>query len=208
MPTGAKADPKTYLDLIDFAEDRNLLLVNDNPYSLIATGAPESILKYTTDKKHVLELNSLSKSHNMAGWRVGCLLGSAENIQHVLRIKSNLDSGMFKPVQEAAAVALRAEEEWYEELNKKYARRKEMVFKICDMLGCTYKTNSSGLFVWAKIPKAFNNDREFADYLLHEKHVFIAPGSIFGENGKNYIRISLCQPVEKIVEIINRLKIN
>jgi len=206
MPSGAKAGRNSFDNLVAFARSNNILLVNDNPYSLILNPEPLSLLKSDPEKSHVLELNSLSKSHNMAGWRVGMVAGSEENINHILKVKSNFDSGMFKPVQKAAAKALRLPVSWYENINTVYEKRRRMVWEILDKLQCTYDKNASGLFVWARIPESYVNGASLSDELLYEKSVFITPGMVFGSNGGHYIRVSLCANDDDLIETFNRIK--
>jgi len=182
------------------------MLVNDNPYSMILNSKPESILFHCHRTANVLELNSLSKSHNMAGWRVGMVAGSESNINHILKVKSNFDSGMYKPIQEAAIKALQLSEDWYANLNIEYSQRRIKVWELLDRLGCTYDRGVSGMFVWAGIPKEFKSGEDFADFLLYEKGVFATPGSVFGENGRQYIRFSLCASVEIIEEAIESVE--
>lgn len=192
MPTGKTAEINTLKGLIEVAKSKNVLVVNDNPYSLVLNNKPLSILSFLKKYENILELNSLSKSHNMAGWRIGMLAGSSENINHILKVKSNFDSGMYKPIQLAAIEALNLDLDWYLKINKEYTQRRILIWKILDKLECTYKKESSGLFVWAKIPYNFNNGIEFSDFLLYEKRIFATPGSVFGSNGENFIRFSLC----------------
>ncbi|PLX22616.1 MAG: aminotransferase [Marinilabiliales bacterium] len=206
MPTGKVADHKTFKKLVSWTKYRNVLLVNDNPYSLILNDHPKSILSFLNDYKDIIELNSLSKSHNMAGWRVGSLCGTAENINHVLKVKSNFDSGMFKPVQLAASKALKLDKSWYNNLNIEYRKRREIIWKILDLFHSEYKKDTAGLFVWAKIPTNFKSSQEFSDYLLTEVRIFAAPGHVFGSNGKNHVRFSLCANVDKLNQAYNRVK--
>ena len=205
MPSGTNADAKILKKIIAFAKEKNILLVNDNPYSLILNNQIESILSYCTREDAVLELNSLSKSHNMAGWRVGMVSGKESLINHILTIKSNYDSGMFKPVQEAAVKALELDMQWYKDINIEYAQRRIILWEFLDQLGCAYNNKASGMFVWARIPKVFRNGEEFADHLLYEKGIFATPGSVFGDNGQDYIRFSLCAPISVFEESIKRL---
>lgn len=202
MPTGSKADPKLYKDLVALAKERGLLLVNDNPYSLINNHSPLSLLNFSGIDDHVIELNSLSKSHHMPGWRVGCAIGSSSNINSILRVKSNFDSGMFKAVQLAAAKVMSTEDSWHHQQNETYRKRKEKTQQLCDLFSCSYPEDTAGLFVWAKKPDSFNNGEEFADHLLYERNIFVAPGFIFGKNGRDFVRISLCQPEEILDQII------
>jgi aspartate/methionine/tyrosine aminotransferase len=206
MPTGKIADKTTLKKLVMWAKYRNILLINDNPYGMILNEHPMSILSFFRDYDNLIELNSLSKSHNMAGWRLGMLAGSEENINHIVKVKSNFDSGMFKPVQLAAVKALGLGNNWYDQLNKEYKKRREIVWKMLDYLDCRYSNDSAGLFVWAKIPKSFTNSIEFADYLLYSIGIFVAPGHIFGNNGKDYIRFSLCANQHQLNDAFKRVK--
>jgi len=206
MPSGTSADAKTLQRLVDFARAKKILLINDNPYSLILNDQTESILSYCQREDAILELNSLSKSHNMAGWRVGMVAGKESLIQHILTIKSNYDSGMFKPVQEAAVKALELDEKWYADINIEYAQRRLILWEFLRELKCSFQENSSGMFVWAKVPQGYAGGEEFADYLLYEKGIFATPGIVFGSNGKKYIRFSLCAPISVFEESIKRLK--
>jgi aspartate/methionine/tyrosine aminotransferase len=204
MPTGAKATKSDFEKIVDFGKKHNILIVNDNPYSFVLNDNPISILKTPNSDGFVLELNSLSKTCNMSGWRVGMVLGNASLISAILKVKSNMDSGMFYPVQKGAIAAMQVNKNWYEEQNEIYKTRKDLIFKIADKLNCFYDKGTAGLFVWAKIP----NDKtpeEIVDYLLYEKNIFITPGSIFGTNGKNYIRFSLCVTKEVIQEALERV---
>ncbi|MBW3127991.1 pyridoxal phosphate-dependent aminotransferase [Hymenobacter profundi] len=206
MPTGTRASAAELQALVDFALAYNILLVHDNPYSFILNDNPTSLLSVPGARGCVLELNSLSKSHNMAGWRVGMLAGRADLLQDVLRFKSNMDSGMFRPVQQAAVVALGLGEEWFAELNAHYRARRERVFALLDLLGCTYSHDQVGLFVWAAVPAAYPDGFAVSDRVLYDANVFITPGGIFGSNGNGYIRISLCQKVEVLDEAIRRVE--
>jgi aspartate/methionine/tyrosine aminotransferase len=206
MPTGASISIKKMIEIITFAKTHNILIINDNPYSFILNNQPLSILNIEGSKQVAMELNSLSKSHNMAGWRVGMLLGSKEYIDQVVKFKSNMDSGMFYGIQKAAITALQLPDDWYKQLNKTYSSRKKIVLKIAKALDLQIADNQQGMFVWGKLPD--NQDATiFVEKLLNEKHIFLAPGSIFGSNGDNYVRISLTQPEEvlrKALERINR----
>jgi len=192
--------------LISFATTHNILIIHDNPYSFILNSDPMSILASSGAKGCAIELNSLSKSHNMAGWRVGMLCGAKERIDEVLRFKSNMDSGMFLPVQLAAAKALSLDKEWYERVNTVYRKRREKVYQLLDALKCEYSKKQAGLFVWAKVNERFKDCYDCADFVLHNSYVFITPGGIFGSAGEKYIRVSLCATEEKIDEAINRIK--
>lgn len=204
MPTGATASLEQLKLLVDFAKQNEILLVNDNPYSFVLSNNPTSILSIEGAKDCTLELNSLSKTFNMAGWRVGMVLGSAEHINAVLKVKSNMDSGMFYGIQKGAVAALKSGPEWFEELDKVYTKRRELMFQLADKLSCTYDKNAVGMFVWCKLPEGAKASEEFIDEVLHDKDIFIAPGTIFGSNGEGYIRFSLCVSEEKIKEAIER----
>jgi len=204
MPTGSNCSLSFFNDLISFCEERNILLINDNPYSFILNDNPISLLM-ARKSKNCLELNSLSKSHNMAGWRLGMVVGSKENISNILKIKSNMDSGMFLPIQVGAIDALNQSNNWYTDLNKIYLKRKKVVVKICEKLNLNFNKNGSGLFLWGKIPSNFKKSEDFIDELLYDKNIFITPGSIFGSNGEGYVRISLCCDEKKLKEALKRL---
>ena len=206
MPTGTPASRELLEQLVDFARRHRFLLVNDNPYAFILNDHQHSILSIPGAREVALELNSLSKAHNMAGWRVGMLAGRSDYIKTVLRFKSNMDSGMFKPVQLAAVEALRSPRSWYESLNKVYAERRETVFHLLNALGCTYNKNQVGMFVWARVPEAYSSGYELSDEILYNAHVFITPGGIFGSEGDNYIRISLCSDGVLYEEAIRRVE--
>jgi LL-diaminopimelate aminotransferase len=206
MPTGRIASRSELKELVDLARANNFLLVNDNPYSLILNDSPMSILSIEGASEVALELNSLSKSHNMAGWRIGWVAGNATYIDAVLRVKSNMDSGMFLGLQHAAVEALQSGTEWFTELNKVYQKRKDAACKILDVLGCQYSKKQSGLFVWAQAPAAVKDVEKWIDEILYGTHVFITPGFIFGDAGKNHIRISLCATEEKLCEAKERIE--
>ena len=203
MPTGARATQEILAKFVDIAIKYKLLLIHDNPYSFILNDQPLSIFSVDGSKTCALELNSLSKSFNMSGWRVGWLSGASENIKNVLRIKSNLDSGMYQPIQRAAIVALQQDERWFEQLNLTYRTRRNAVFRLLDKLNCTYRKAQSGLFVWAQAP-VMDVDA-LIDDLLVNKHIFITPGHIFGAKGRRYLRVSLCAPTEVFEQAILRL---
>ncbi|HEY1869984.1 MAG TPA: aminotransferase class I/II-fold pyridoxal phosphate-dependent enzyme [Chitinophagaceae bacterium] len=205
MPTGQLPTKKLFENLVDFASKNNILIIHDNPYSFILNDAPMSILSTNGAKNCAIELNSLSKSHNMAGWRVGMLVGAKERIDEVLRFKSNMDSGMFLPVQLAAAKALSLEKDWYEQVNAVYKKRREKVFELLDALQCSYSRKQAGLFIWSRINERFKDCYDCADSVLHNCYVFITPGGIFGSAGEKYIRVSLCATEEKIEEAIQRI---
>ncbi len=206
MPTGQQPAKELFEQLVAFAKKNNILICHDNPYSFILNDHPMSLLSIDGAKDVVIELNSLSKSHNMAGWRVGMLCGAKEKIDEVLRFKSNMDSGMFLPVQLAAAKALTLGEEWLNELNNSYRRRREKVFTLLSKLNCSYDKQQVGLFVWAKIPTGYKDCYELSDKLLYQSRVFITPGGIFGSEGNKYIRVSLCSTEEKLDEALQRIQ--
>lgn len=206
MPTGTKGNLAFFEALVKLARKYHFLIVNDNPYAFVLNDVPMSILSIPGAKEVALELNSLSKSHNMAGWRVGMLAGAAHYIQDVLRFKSNMDSGMFKPVQLAAAKALSLPQNWYDKLNEKYRLRRSLIFEIADSLGCTYQEDQVGLFVWARVPSGYESGYDLSDYILEQTGVFITPGGIFGSNGDGYIRFSLCNDRSVLKEARDRIK--
>lgn len=205
MPTGAAPREGLFRDLVAFARRNGILLLHDNPYSFIRNEHPESLLATAGAKDVALELNSLSKSHSMAGWRIGMLAGAKERIDEVIRFKSNMDSGMFYPMQAAAAEALDLDEEWYRDLNRIYREREVIGFELLDLMGCSYAKPQSGLFVWGRLPEGVGDCFEFSDKLLYGCGVFITPGGIFGSEGNNYIRISLCSPVEVLLRAKERI---
>jgi LL-diaminopimelate aminotransferase len=207
MPTGASANLDQFQKLLEFAKTNNILLINDNPYSFILNDDYLSLLKVKGYKDFVLELNSLSKSFNMSGWRVGMLVGSSNNITKVLKVKSNMDSGMFYGIQKGATAALNLDKSWFEDLNKVYLKRRKLIWNIADKLNCSYDKNSKGLFVWAKLPNHIISSEQYIDTLLKEKKIFIAPGTIFGSNGEGYIRFSLCIDEVKINEALKRIEL-
>jgi len=206
MPTGQLPTGELFDNLISFAKRNNILIIHDNPYSFILNDNPMSILESDGAKDCAIELNSLSKSHNMAGWRVGMLCGAKEKVDEVLRFKSNMDSGMFLPVQLAAAKALSLDKNWYDQVNSVYRKRREKVFQLLDALSCTYSKKQAGLFVWAKINDRFKNCYDCSDFILYNSYVFITPGGIFGSAGEKYVRLSLCATEGKIDEAIRRIK--
>jgi len=207
MPTGAYANLDQFQKLLEFAKTNNILLINDNPYSFILNDDYLSLLKVKGYKDFVLELNSLSKSFNMSGWRVGMLVGSSDNITKVLKVKSNMDSGMFYGIQKGAIAALNLDKSWFKDLNKVYLKRRKLIWNIADKLNCSYDKNSKGLFVWAKLPNHIKSSEQYIDTLLKEKKIFIAPGTIFGSNGEGYIRFSLCIDEVKINEALKRIEL-
>lgn len=204
MPTGAKANKVQFEELVTFARRNDILLVNDNPYSFVLNEEPISILAVKGAKEVALELNSLSKTFNMAGWRVGMVLGNSDHINAILKVKSNMDSGMFYGIQKGAIEALKSNQDWFDELNEVYRKRRELIFELADKLNCNYDLNSVGMFVWAKLAEGSKSAEEFIDEILYEKNIFITPGTIFGSNGAGYIRFSLCVTEEKIQEAIER----
>lgn len=206
MPTGKRASLAFFEQLVAFAKKHQILLCNDNPYAFILNDDPISIFQVRGAKEVALELNSLSKSHNMAGWRVGMLSGAAHYVQTILRFKSNMDSGMFKPVQLAAVKALDMPKSWYDSVNEVYKERRRSVFKLLDLLGCNYDRDQVGMFVWAKIPSRYQNGFQLSDEVLHSANVFITPGGIFGSNGDQYIRVSLCSDGALFEEAIRRIQ--
>lgn len=205
MPTGANGTLELYQKLIDFGKKHHILIVNDNPYSFVLNHNPISILQVDGAKDVALELNSLSKTFNMAGWRVGMVLGNSKFIDAILKVKSNMDSGMFYGIQKGAIEALKLGKEWFESQNEIYAKRRNLIFQLAEKLECTFDKNSVGLFVWAKLPTEIQAEA-FIDNLLYEKHLFITPGTIFGSNGEGYIRFSLCVKEENIAQAITRFQ--
>ncbi len=206
MPTGASMDLKQMKELVEFAKAENILLCHDNPYSFILNDHPTSIFNVDGAKDVAVELNSLSKSHNMAGFRVGVLTGEKGYIDAVMRFKTNMDSGMYLPIQKAAIAALELEGSWYEKLNTIYEHRRKKVWEIFDYLNCTYSKESVGLFVWAQIPDEFAQAEDLTEKILQECKVFITPGSVFGSNGQQYLRISLTSPLGVFEQALERLK--
>ncbi len=206
MPTGQLPTMELFEKLVAFGRKHEILIIHDNPYSFILNDNPVSLLSAKGAKDCVIELNSLSKSHNMAGWRVGMLCGARNRIDEVLRFKSNMDSGMFLPVQLAAAKALSLSKEWYEGVNVVYRKRRDKVLGLLDLLGCKYSKEQAGMFIWAAIPSAYKNGFVLSDEVLYNAGVFITPGGIFGNAGEKYIRVSLCSTVEKFEEAIQRIK--
>jgi aspartate/methionine/tyrosine aminotransferase len=205
MPTGAQPSKTVFEDLVAFGKRHNILIVNDNPYSFILNDSPKSILSVEGAKDVCLELNSLSKTFNMAGWRVGMVVGDSVHINNILKVKSNMDSGMFYGIQKGAIEALKCSSMWFATLNNVYQERRQLVWQLADALNCTYDKNATGLFVWAKLP-AYVKSEEFIDLVLKENHIFITPGTIFGSQGEGYIRFSLCASNEAIEEAIARVK--
>jgi LL-diaminopimelate aminotransferase len=195
-----------YTKIVAFGLKHQILICHDNPYSFILNEKPVSLLSVPGAKKIVIELNSLSKSSNMAGWRVGMLCATKERIDEILRFKSNMDSGMFLPLQLAAAKALSLDKDWYDSINKVYAERRKKVFELLDLLNCVYSIDQVGMFVWAKIPNNFKDGFALSDKVLYEANVFITPGGIFGNAGNGYVRVSLCGSVERFEQAIEKIK--
>ena len=207
MPTGAKAQMRTYERLVRFAQDHNIVVVNDNPYSFILNDCPLSLLQVDGAKDCCIEFNSMSKSHNMPGWRVGMLATNSQFVQWILKVKSNIDSGTFRPLQLAAAQAYANSAEWHRQANiTLYQERRNIAEQIMRTLGCTFNPNQAGMFLWGRIPDHYKDCEELTERVLNEAHVFITPGFIFGSNGQRYIRISLCAKKEKMQEALNRIE--
>ena len=204
MPTGTNATKEHFTKAVAFAKKHDIMLVNDNPYSFILNDNPLSLLETEGARDVAIELNSLSKTFNMAGWRVGMVVGKGEIIKSILQVKSNMDSGMFLGIQKGAVEALNSAKDWFKELNITYIKRRKIVWEIFDILGCSYNKESAGLFVWAKLPKG-RSAMEYTDQLLKEKDVFMTPGSIFGKNGKDYVRASLCVSEADLDTVLERL---
>ena len=205
MPTGANATPELYERLVDFARRKGIVIVNDNPYSFILNDHPLSILSVEGAKDCCIEFNSMSKSHNMPGWRIGMIAANPTFISWILKVKSNIDSGMYRAMQLAAVKALDAEADWYEGNNANYSARRKTAGAIMDALGCTYDENQVGMFLWGRIPDHYTDVEELTERVLHEARVFIVPGFIFGSNGSRYIRISLCAKNDKLEEALKRI---
>ena len=207
MPTGASATLELYQKLVDFARKHHIIVVNDNPYSLILNKKPISLLQIDGAKDCCIEFNSMSKSQNMPGWRVGWISTNAQFIQWILKVKSNVDSGMFRPLQLAASQAFHNTDEWHYEHNYQlYANRRHIAEEIMNCIGCTYDPTQVGMFLWGKIPEKYHDVEELTEKILHEAKVFLTPGFIFGSNGERYIRISLCAKDEQLEEALNRIK--
>jgi aspartate/methionine/tyrosine aminotransferase len=206
MPTGVKGSLDLFKKLVAFSKKHGILLCNDNPYSFILNKEYISLLAVEGAKETALELNSLSKSHNMAGWRIGMVAGHSDYIKTVLKVKSNMDSGMFLPMQMAAVEALNNQESWYDTVNTVYIRRRKIVEEIMDLLNCRYDKLQVGLFVWGRIPEEIPDCESYVENILMKTYVFITPGFIFGKNGERFIRISLCATEEKLNEAKNRIK--
>ena len=206
MPTGANATPELYERLVDFARRKGIVVVNDNPYSFILNSSPRSILSIPGAKECCIEFNSMSKSHNMPGWRIGMLASNTQFVEWIVKVKSNIDSGMFKAMQLAATAALDADADWYEGNNHNYSNRRQLAGEIMEALECSYDKQQVGMFLWGRIPSSWNNVEELTERVLHEARVFITPGFIFGSNGARYIRLSLCCTEEKLAEALKRIK--
>lgn len=207
MPTGASATLELYQKLVDFARNHNIVVVNDNPYSLILNEHPISILQIEGAKECCIEFNSMSKSQNMPGWRVGWISTNAQFIQWILKVKSNVDSGMFRPLQLAATQAFHNSDEWHKEYNRAlYANRRAVAEEIMKVMGCTFDPTQVGMFLWGRIPDTYDNVEELTEKILHEAKVFLTPGFIFGSNGNRYVRISLCAKDEQLKEALRRIQ--
>ena len=207
MPTGAPASRELFEEIIDFARKNKILVAHDNPYSLILNETPPiSLLSIEGAKDVALELNSMSKSHNMAGWRLGRVAGEKDYIDAIIQIKSNVDSGMFKPMQLAAVKAFDNPPSWHDERNDEYKQRRELVYQILDKLGCTYDTSQVGMFIWAKVNPTVGTSDKLSDYLLYKKNIFVTPGFVFGKKGKEYVRASLCVNQETLKKVLDRLE--
>ena len=206
MPTGQRPTKELFEKIVAFGIKHQILICHDNPYAFVLNDKPESLLSIDRAKEVVIELNSLSKSQNMAGWRVGMLIAAEDRINEILRFKSNMDSGMFLPVQLAAAKALSLDQSWYDSVNKIYTARREKVFELLDVLKCVYTKQQVGMFVWAKIPATYKDGYALSDKVLYDANVFITPGGIFGSAGNEYIRVSLCGSIEKFSEAIKRIE--
>jgi aspartate/methionine/tyrosine aminotransferase len=206
MPTGANASMELYSKLVDFGKKHRIIICNDNPYSFILNEHPISMLAVPGAKDICIEMNSMSKAHNMPGWRMAMLASNAQFVQWVLKVKSNIDSGQFKPMQYAAVKALAADKSWYDGMNKVYASRRALAGEIMDTLGCMYDKKQVGMFIWGRIPDDVPSSEALADKVLYESNVFITPGFIFGSNGDRYVRISLCCDNEKLAEALKRIK--
>ena len=204
MPTGARGSLELFEKLVAFAKKHHILLINDNPYSFVLNDKPMSLLQVEGAKEVAMELNSLSKTFNMAGWRVGMILANATLIDAVLKVKSNMDSGMFYGIQKGAVEALKSDKSWFDSMNVIYKKRRVLTEQLAEKLGCEVYAAGVGLFVWAKLPAGVASAEDFIDKILYEKHIFITPGTIFGSNGEGYIRFALCVKEEKIQEAINR----
>ena len=206
MPTGGNATPALYERIVDFGRRHGILICNDNPYSFILNEHPLSILAVPGAKEICIELNSMSKAHNMPGWRMAMLASNAQFVQWVLKVNSNIESGQFKPMQYAAAKALQADKSWYDGMNRVYRSRRDLAGQIMEALGCTYDEQQVGMFLWGRIPDSAESAEAIANKVLYEARVFLTPGFIFGSRGERYIRISLCCKNEALQEALNRVK--
>ena len=206
MPTGKPASMELFKRLIDFGRKHNIVIVNDNPYSFILNDNPLSILSVEGAKDIAIEMNSLSKSHNMPGWRIAMIASNPTFIQWILKVKSNIDSGQFRPMMKAAVEALKQGKDWYDDVNATYAKRRLIAEEIMTVLGCRFDPSQRGLFLWGRIPDSAEGSKALADNILYNARVFITPGFIFGSNGERYIRISLCAKEDKMQEALNRIK--
>jgi aspartate/methionine/tyrosine aminotransferase len=206
MPTGASACIALYEKLVDFGKRKNIIICNDNPYSFILNEKPLSILSIEGAKSCCIELNSMSKSHNMPGWRMAMLASNAQFVGWILKVKSNIDSGQFRPMMLAAATALNCPSEWYQEMNAIYRKRRVIAEQIMNEMDCTFDENQSGMFLWGRIPDRYQNSGELADKILYDANVFITPGFIFGSNGRRFVRISLCCKEPVLKETLERIK--
>ena len=205
MPTGTPASHQLFEKIVEFGKKHNIVIAHDNPYSFILNDKPLSLLQIPGAKDIAIEMNSLSKSHNMSGWRIGMLASNPQFIQWILKVKSNIDSGQFKPMQLAAVKALSADNEWYDSVNSTYRSRRKVAEQIMSALGCKFDTAQQGLFLWGKIPDAYDGSEQLADKVLYDARVFITPGFIFGSNGERYVRISLCAAEQKMLEALARI---
>ena len=208
MPTGANASEELYQKLVDFGRHHNIIICNDNPYSFILNDHPLSILSIPGAKDICIEMNSMSKAHNMPGWRMAMLASNAQFVQWILKVKSNVDSGQFKPMQYAAVAALAAPKSWYDKMNETYRSRRALAGEIMRTLGCQYDENQVGMFLWGRIPDSVSGSEALADKVLYEANVFLTPGFIFGSQGERYIRISLCGNQEMLQKALERIKTN
>jgi len=206
MPTGANASVDLYRKLVDFGRKHHIIICNDNPYSFILNEHPLSILSVEGAKDICIEMNSMSKAHNMPGWRMAMLASNAQFVQWILKVKSNIDSGQFKPMQYAAVEALAAPKAWYDRMNEVYRSRRALAGEIMRTLGCTYDEKQVGMFLWGRIPESYSGSEELADKVLYGANVFLTPGFIFGSQGERFIRISLCCNQDMLAEALRRIK--
>lgn len=206
MPTGTRATRELFERLVEFGRKHNIVIAHDNPYSFILSDRPTSLLQIEGAKDIVVEMNSMSKSHNMAGWRVAMLASNPQFVEWILKVKSNVDSGQFRPMMLAAVKGLQADKSWYEDLNANYSRRRKIAEQVMDALGCRFDPSQTGMFLWGRIPDSATSSEEFADRVLRDARVFITPGFIFGSNGERYVRISLCATEARLTEALQRIK--